>query len=144
MVYFNGKLVPETEAKISVYDSALMFGDMVFEMTRSFGKKQFKLREHIDRLYAGVKILRIPLQMTPEEMEARSRPLNRGQRAKWERATKKKMGRPKIGAGSVAISPTREKGLLKRADAYAKSHGLKRAQFIAQALKTVMGESNAA
>lgn len=69
VVYFNGKLVPETEAKISVYDSALMFGDMVFEMTRSFNKKQFKLREHIDRLYAGIKILRIPLQMTPEEME---------------------------------------------------------------------------
>ncbi len=69
VVYFNGKLVPETEAKISIYDSALMFGDMVFEMTRSFNKKQFKLREHIHRLYAGVKILRIPLQMTQEEME---------------------------------------------------------------------------
>lgn len=67
-VYFNGKLVPETEAKISIYDSALMFGDMVFEMTRSFQKKQFKLQEHIDRLYAGLKILRIPLQMTPQEM----------------------------------------------------------------------------
>jgi branched-chain amino acid aminotransferase len=69
-VYFNGKMVPESEAKISIYDSALMFGDMVFEMTRSFNKKQFKLREHIERLYAGTKILRIPLQMTPEEMEA--------------------------------------------------------------------------
>jgi branched-chain amino acid aminotransferase len=70
IVFFNGALVPETEAKISIYDSALMFGDMVFEMTRSFNKKQFKLREHIDRLYAGVKILRIPLQMPPEEMES--------------------------------------------------------------------------
>lgn len=70
LVYFNGKLVPEADAKISIYDSALMFGDMVFEMTRSFNKKQFKLREHIDRLYAGIKILRIPLQMTPEEMIA--------------------------------------------------------------------------
>lgn len=69
LVYFNGKLVPETEAKISIYDSALMFGDMVFEMTRSFNKQQFKLREHIDRLYAGIKILRIPLDMTPDEME---------------------------------------------------------------------------
>ena len=69
MIYFNGKMVPETEAKVSVYDSALMFGDMVFEMTRSFAKKQFKLREHIDRLYSGVKILRIPLTMTPDEME---------------------------------------------------------------------------
>jgi branched-chain amino acid aminotransferase len=69
LVYFNGNMVPETEAKVSIYDSALMFGDMVFEMTRSFGKKQFKLREHIDRLYVGLKILRIPLQMTPEQME---------------------------------------------------------------------------
>ena len=69
VVYFNGEFVNEVDAKISVYDSALMFGDMVFEMTRSFNKKQFKLREHIERLYAGVKILRIPLQMTPEEME---------------------------------------------------------------------------
>jgi len=69
VVYQNGKLIPEKEAKISIYDSALMFGDMVFEMTRSFNKKQFKLREHLVRLYKGIKILRIPLQMTIEEME---------------------------------------------------------------------------
>mgnify|MGYP005827133459 CR=1 FL=1 len=48
LVYFNGEFVPESEAKISIYDSALMFGDMVFEMTRSFNKKQFKLREHLE------------------------------------------------------------------------------------------------
>jgi len=69
LIWMNGKLIPEAEAKISVYDSALMFGDMVFEMTRSFGKKQFKLREHLDRLYAGLKILRIPLEISIDEME---------------------------------------------------------------------------
>ena len=69
MVYFNGKLVPEHEAKISIYDSALMFGDMVFEMTRSFQKKQFKLMEHIERLYLGLKSLRIPISISPKEME---------------------------------------------------------------------------
>lgn len=69
LVYYNGKMIPENEARISIYDSALMFGDMVFEMTRSFGKKQFKLREHIQRLKAGLKVLRIPLEMTSEEME---------------------------------------------------------------------------
>jgi branched-chain amino acid aminotransferase len=68
-IWMNGKLIPETEAKISVYDSALMFGDMVFEMTRSFDRKQFKLREHLDRLYYGLKILRIPLEMTIDQME---------------------------------------------------------------------------
>lgn len=68
-VYLNGNFVPETEAKVSIYDSALMFGDMVFEMTRSFNKKQFKLREHIERLYAGIKILRIPMKLTMDELE---------------------------------------------------------------------------
>lgn len=67
-VFFNGNFINENEAKISIYDSALMFGDMVFEMTRSFNKKQFKLEEHIDRLLMGVKILRIPLQYSKEEL----------------------------------------------------------------------------
>ena len=40
-VYLNGKFVSEQDAKISIFDSALMFGDMVFEMTRSFNQKQF-------------------------------------------------------------------------------------------------------
>ena len=69
LVYFNGKLIPESEAKISIYDSSLMFGDMVFEMTRSFNKKQFKLKDHIKRLFLGIKILRIPIKITPEKLE---------------------------------------------------------------------------
>ncbi len=69
VVYMNGKFVAEADAKISIYDSALMFGDMVFEMTRSFNKTQFKLKEHLNRLAAGLKILRIPLQMSMEQLE---------------------------------------------------------------------------
>ena len=69
VVYWNGEFVPEREARVSIYDSALMFGDMVFEMTRSFKGVQFKLREHIERLMAGVKILRIPLNMSIEKIE---------------------------------------------------------------------------
>ena len=42
VVFFNGEFIPESEARLSIYDSSLMFGDMVFEMTRSFNKKQFK------------------------------------------------------------------------------------------------------
>jgi branched-chain amino acid aminotransferase len=70
VVFLNGDFVPESGARISIYDSALMFGDMVFEMTRSFNKKQFKLREHLERLYAGMKILRIPLKMTISNLES--------------------------------------------------------------------------
>ena len=69
LVYLNGKYVSEKDAKISIFDSALMFGDMVFEMTRSFNKKQFKLKEHIERLYYGIKIYRIPMKLSPEDLE---------------------------------------------------------------------------
>ena len=69
VVYWNGRMIPEHEARISIYDSSLMFGDMVFEMTRSFKKRQFKLREHIERLYASAKAVRIPVPLTLEEME---------------------------------------------------------------------------
>ena len=68
-MYFNGTFVDESEARVSIYDSALMFGDMVFEMTRSFNGKQFKLIEHLERLYSGIKILRIPLKLKIDEME---------------------------------------------------------------------------
>lgn len=71
-VYYNGKFIDESEASISIYDSALMFGDMVFEMTRSFNKVQFRMEEHIDRLYASAKYLRIDLEdvMSKEQMLA--------------------------------------------------------------------------
>lgn len=69
VVYWNGNFIPESEARVSIYDSALMFGDMVFEMTRSFNGVQFKLREHLERLMAGIKILRIPLDMRIGQIE---------------------------------------------------------------------------
>ena len=70
VVYQNGHFVAEADARISIFDSALMFGDMVFEMTRSFGGKQFRLREHLERLMAGIKILHIPLTLGIDELES--------------------------------------------------------------------------
>ena len=68
-VYFNGDFVPESEARVSIFDTALMFGDMLFEMTRSYNGKPFRLRHHLERLYAGLKIAEIDCGMTLNEME---------------------------------------------------------------------------
>jgi len=68
LVYVNSKFVLEAEAKISIFDSALMFGDMVFEMTRSFKGKQFKMREHLERLYRSINLVKIPIGITIDEM----------------------------------------------------------------------------
>ena len=70
VVYFNGKFIPELEARISIFDCALMYGDMVFEMTRSFKQKPYRLREHIERLYASIRYVEIDCGLTIDEMEA--------------------------------------------------------------------------
>ncbi len=65
-VYVNGKLVPQAEATVSVFDHGLLYGDGVFEGLRSYGGKVFRLTEHIDRLYDSAKAiwLDIPLART--------------------------------------------------------------------------------
>lgn len=60
-VYLNGQFVPESEAKLSIYDLSVMQGAAAFEMTRSFNGKHFKLREHLDRLKQSCELLSIPL-----------------------------------------------------------------------------------
>jgi len=70
VVYFNGDFIPEIEARISIFDSALMVGDMVFEMTRTFHQKPFRLRSHLERLYASLDYARIDCGLTIDEMEA--------------------------------------------------------------------------
>jgi len=70
LVYFNGNFIPEEEARISIFDSALMFGDMLFEMTRTFNHKPFRLGDHLDRLYSSLKYARIDCGLTIDEMEA--------------------------------------------------------------------------
>ena len=68
-VYLNGKYVSEQEANVSIFDSAIMFGDMVFEMTRVYNHEPFRLRHHLERLYASLKVTGIDAGMTIDEME---------------------------------------------------------------------------
>ncbi len=68
MVYFNGEIIKEKDAKLSIYDSSLMFGDMVFEMTRSFNKTHFLLDKHIERLFKSANYLEIPITLSQIEM----------------------------------------------------------------------------
>ena len=69
-VYFSGEFVTEPEARVSIFDSALMFGDMLFEMTRTYNGEPFRLRNHLERLYAGLKIAEIDCGLNIDEMEA--------------------------------------------------------------------------
>ena len=69
LVYFNGDFIPEQEARISIFDCALMYGDMAFEMTRSFGQQPYRLCEHLERLYASLRYAEIDCGLSIEQME---------------------------------------------------------------------------
>ena len=67
-VYLNGKLVDKADAKISVYDHGLLYGDGVFEGIRVYNGKIFRLAEHIDRLYDSARAILLEIPMTREQM----------------------------------------------------------------------------
>ena len=67
-IYIDGKLYDKEEAKISVYDHGLLYGDGVFEGIRCYSGKVFRLTEHLDRLWDSAKAIWLEIPMTKEEM----------------------------------------------------------------------------
>ena len=68
VAWFNGKFMPEREVLIPFRDSSWIYGDGCFDMTRSFGHRLFKVKEHVDRLYRSLKYLRIDAGFGPPQM----------------------------------------------------------------------------
>jgi branched-chain amino acid aminotransferase len=67
-VYINGKLFDKADAKVSVYDHGLLYGDGVFEGIRVYEGKVFRLREHIDRLYESGRHIKLEIPMSREQL----------------------------------------------------------------------------
>ena len=67
-IYIAGKLYDKEDAKISVYDHGLLYGDGVFEGMRSYSGKVFRLAEHLDRLWDSAQAIWLTIPMTKEEM----------------------------------------------------------------------------
>ncbi len=68
VVYIDGEYHSKGNAKISVYDHGLLYGDGVFEGIRAYNGIVFHLRDHIERLYEGLRITRINVTFSKEEM----------------------------------------------------------------------------
>ncbi len=64
VAYFNGKIVPESQVLIPFRDRSFKYGDGVFDMTRTFGGRIFKLKEHVDRLYRSLKYTGIDIGLS--------------------------------------------------------------------------------
>ena len=67
-VYINGEYFEKEQAKVSVFDHGLLYGDGVFEGIRSYDRLVFKLKEHIDRLYESSQGIMLTIPLSKEEM----------------------------------------------------------------------------
>ena len=72
MIWFNGKIVPQEEAKVSVLTHALHYGTSVFEGIRAYptsrGPAVFRLQEHTQRLFDSALIMRMPVPFSQDEI----------------------------------------------------------------------------
>lgn len=67
-IWLDGKLVDETEAKVSVFDHGLLYGDGVFEGIRVYNARIFERQAHIKRLYDSAKAIRLPIRLSQSEL----------------------------------------------------------------------------
>jgi branched-chain amino acid aminotransferase len=67
-IYINGKFYEKEDAKVSVFDHGLLYGDGVFEGIRSYNSLVFKLKEHVERLFESAKSIMLNIPLTREEL----------------------------------------------------------------------------
>lgn len=67
-IYIDGKFCGERDAKVSVFDHGLLYGDGVFEGIRAYNGRVFKLKEHIDRLFYSAKAILLNIPLSHAEM----------------------------------------------------------------------------
>src|SRR5215510_6122384 len=67
-IYIDGRYCSERDAKVSVFDHGLLYGDGIFEGIRAYNGRVFKLKEHIDRLFYSAKAILLTIPISHAEM----------------------------------------------------------------------------
>ncbi|MBX6318434.1 D-amino acid aminotransferase [Pigmentiphaga sp.] len=70
LVYLNGEFTPLSQAKISVLDRGFIFGDGIYEVVPVYGRKPFRMAQHLARLARSLDAIRIPNPHTAEQWQA--------------------------------------------------------------------------
>ena len=68
-IYIDGQFYPQEQAKVSVFDHGLLYGDGIFEGTRAYNGRIFEFDAHIDRLYDSAKAIALDIPISKEEMK---------------------------------------------------------------------------
>jgi branched-chain amino acid aminotransferase len=68
VAYHNGEYLPESRVTLSFRDRGFLYGDAVFDTTRTFGHRLFKLEQHVERLYRSLRYIRLDPGLSPSEL----------------------------------------------------------------------------
>ena len=68
LVYLSGKLIPESQAGLKVYDAGIVLGATTTEMTRTFGKELFRIEDHVDRLFRSLKYMDLDIGLSRQDV----------------------------------------------------------------------------
>lgn len=68
MIYIDGEYLPKSKALVSVFDHGFLYGDGVFEGIRAYNGSVFKLKEHVDRMYASANTIMLKVPISKDEM----------------------------------------------------------------------------
>ena len=101
-VWLNGTVVDKADAKVSVYDHGVLYGDGVFEGIRVYGGKVFQAEAHLNRLYNSAKYIRLAIPYTKQELREAMRETLRADDERTEGYIRLVVTR---GAGRLGVSP---------------------------------------
>ncbi|MBX7168003.1 MAG: aminotransferase class IV [Pirellulales bacterium] len=68
LVFLNGRMIPASQAHLAIYDSGVVLGATVTEMTRTFGHQPFRLEDHVARLFRSLRYVRFDIGLSPEQV----------------------------------------------------------------------------
>ena len=69
IAYVNGEFVPQSEAKLSIFDHGVLYGDGVFDAFCAWNRQIFKLDQHIDRFFKSLNIFQIDMSLSKENLK---------------------------------------------------------------------------
>lgn len=105
IVYLNGERVPESQARVSILDRGFLYGDSVYDSSRTFNGEPWRMRGHIDRLYLSCRYARLDPGMDADAMEALSLDLVARNRAAYAEGEEFRINHWVTRGGGLSIDP---------------------------------------
>jgi len=105
IAYVNGQFVAESEARVSILDRGFLYGDSVYDSSRTFNGAPWRMRGHIDRLYLSCRYARLDPGMSADALESLTNDLIEQNRGAYQSADEFRINHWVSRGGGISIDP---------------------------------------